>query len=56
LIKVNDDKKWSEALNNVFKNKKINSFLKKNAHATAQKYTWEKRCQKIIRFSKLKIY
>ena len=56
LIKVNDDKKWSEALNNVFKNKKINIFLKKNAYVTAQKYTWEKRCQKIISFSKVKIY
>ena len=56
LIEVNDDRKWSEALNNVFKNKKINIFLKKNAHATAQKYTWEKRCQKIIHFSKVKIH
>jgi len=55
LIKVNDDKKWSEALNNAFKNKKINIFLKKNAYATAQKYTWEKRCHKIIQFSKVKI-
>ena len=56
LIKVNDDKKWSITLNNVFKDRKINNFLKKNAYKTALKYTWEKRCQKIIRFSNMKIY
>ena len=56
LIKVNNDKKWSEALNNVFKDTKINNFLKKNAFKTAQNFTWDKRCQKIIHFSKLKIY
>jgi glycosyltransferase involved in cell wall biosynthesis len=52
LIKVNDDKKWSMSLNKVFKNSKINSFIKKNAFKTAQKYTWDKRCKKIIHFSK----
>ena len=56
LLKVNNDKNWSKALNNVFKDRKINNFLKKNAFKTAQEYTWDKRCQKIIGFSKVKIY
>ena len=56
LIKVNDDKKWSVTLNNIFKSRKIKSSLKKNAYKTAQDYTWDKRCQKIIHFSRVKIY
>ena len=51
LVEVNNDKKWSEALNKIFENKKINNSLKKNAYKTAQKYTWDKRCKKIIQFS-----
>jgi glycosyltransferase involved in cell wall biosynthesis len=56
LIEVNNDKKWSEALNHIFKDTKINNFLKKNAFKTVQNFTWEKRCQKIIHFSKVAIY
>ena len=56
LIKVNNDKKWSEALNYVFIDKKNNKVLKKNAFKTAQNFTWDKRCKKIIHFSKVKIY
>jgi glycosyltransferase involved in cell wall biosynthesis len=55
LIKVNDDSKWSEAIYSVLKNSKKNTCLKKNAYQTAKKYTWDKRCQKIISLSKLKI-
>ncbi len=51
LVEVNNDKKWSEALNMIFENKRINNSLMKNAYKTAQKYTWDKRCQKIIHFS-----
>ena len=54
LIAVNDDKKWSQALNMIFKNQKINNFLKKNAYKTAKKYTWDDRCKKIISFSNKK--
>ncbi len=52
LVEVNNDKKWSRTLNIVFENKKINNSLKKKAYKTAQKYTWDKRCQKIIHFSR----
>ena len=48
LIKVNDDYEWSKSINSIFKNSKHNEYLKKNAYATARKYTWDKRCQKII--------
>ena len=48
LIKVNDDTEWSKSINSIFKNSKQNKYLKKNAYATAKKYTWDKRCQKII--------
>ncbi len=55
LIKVNDDSKWSEAIYSALKNSNKNTYLKKNAFQTAKKYTWDKRCQKIISFSKTKI-
>lgn len=55
LIKVNDDNKWSQTLNEIFKNQKINNLLKKNAYITAQKYTWDDRCNKIIAFANKKI-
>ena len=54
LIAVNDDKKWSATLNMIFKNQKINDFLKINAYKTAEKYTWENRCKKIISFANKK--
>ena len=52
LIKVNDDSKWSEAIYSVLKNNNKNIYLRKNAYETAKKYTWDKRCQKIISLSK----
>ena len=51
LVKVNDDSKWSEAIYSVLKNNKKNTYLKKNAYQTAKKYTWDKRCKKIISLS-----
>ena len=54
LSAVNDDKKWSQALNMIFKNQKINNFLKKNAYKTAKKYTWDDRCKKVISFTSKK--
>ncbi len=51
LVEVNNDKKWSKTLNMIFENKKKYNSLKKNAYKTAQKYTWDKRCQKIIYFN-----
>jgi len=54
LIKVNDDSKWSEIIYSSFKNNKKNTYLKKNAYQTAKKYTWEKRCQRIIFLAKSK--
>jgi len=55
LIKVNDDSKWSEAIYSVLKNNNKNIYLRKNAYETAKKYTWDKRCQKIISLSKSNI-
>ncbi len=52
LIKVNDDSKWSKVIYSVLKNNNKNTYLKKNAYQTAMKYTWDKRCQKIISLSK----
>jgi len=54
LIKTNDDEKWSQTINYIFKNKKKNQYLKNNAYKTAKRYTWEKRCKKIITFSEKK--
>ena len=48
LIKVNDDSKWSKVIYSVLKNNNKNTYLKKNAYQTVKKYTWDKRCQKII--------
>ena len=48
LLKVNDDKVWSETINLILKNRINKSFLKKNAYRTALKHTWKKRCIKII--------
>ena len=50
LIEVNNDKKWTQEINQIFKNKKKYKHLKKNALKTASKYTWEKRAQKILKF------
>ena len=48
LVKVNDDEEWSKSIISAFKKNKHNNSLKKNAFLTAKKYTWAKRCQKII--------
>ena len=56
LIRVNDDSKWSETIYSVLKNNNNkNTYLKKNAYQTAKKYTWDKRCQKIISLSRSNI-
>ena len=56
LIRVNDDSKWSETIYSVLKNNnKKNTYLKKNAYQTAKRYTWDKRCQKIISLSRSNI-
>jgi glycosyltransferase involved in cell wall biosynthesis len=56
LIRVNDDSKWSETIYSVLKNNNNkNTYLKKNAYQTAKKYTWDKRCQKIIYLSRSNI-
>ena len=52
LVDTNDDDKWSRTINYVFKNTKKFQYLKKNAYETAKKYSWEKRCQKIISLAK----
>ena len=51
LIKVNDDKKWSKAIQSSFEKNKKNELIKHNAFQTAKKYTWDKRVQKIIIFT-----
>ena len=50
LVKMNDDKNWSKTINDLFKVKKERNYLKKNAVRTALKYTWVKRCKKIINY------
>ena len=50
LVDINEDEKWSKAIQYTFKKNYKNQFLKNNAYETAKKYTWEKRCQKIIDF------
>ena len=50
LVNINDDEKWSKAIQYAFEKNYQNQFLRNNAYETAKKYTWEKRCQKIINF------
>tara|TARA_B100000963_G_scaffold362021_1_gene402153 strand:+ start:7331 stop:8425 length:1095 start_codon:yes stop_codon:yes gene_type:complete len=50
LVKTNDDKKWSNAIESALQIKTINRHLKINAYETAKKYTWDKRCQNILYF------
>ncbi len=50
LVDINKDEKWSKAIQYAFKKNYINKSLRKNAYKTAKKYTWNKRCQKIINF------
>ena len=50
LVEINEDEKWSKAIQHAFKKNYKNRFLKENAYKTAKKYTWNKRCQKIINF------
>ncbi len=52
LININDDEEWSRSINFALKGNKLNKYLKKNAYTTAKKYTWDKRCQKIIPLAK----
>ncbi len=52
LVNVNDDNEWSKSINYFLKYSKKNKYLKENAYNTAKKYTWDKRCLKIIKFAK----
>ena len=55
LLKVNDDKLWSQKIQKFFKHNNRKKRLINNAYKTAERYTWEKRCKQIIYFWKLKI-
>ena len=55
LVNVNEDEKWSKAIQLAFKKSNKNKFLKRNAYKTAKKYTWNKRCKKIINFFEKKM-
>lgn len=50
LIKINDDKIWSDTIMKIVRNKINKSKLKKNAYKTAINNTWEKRCVKIVNY------
>ena len=52
LVNVNEDEKWSKAIQLAFKKSHKNKYLRQNAYKTVKKYTWDKRCQRIIHFSK----
>ena len=54
LIKLNNDRAWSETLNYIFMNLNKHKHLKKNAFRTAKIYSWENRVRLI--FSKFKIF
>ena len=53
LIKLNNDRAWSETLNYIFMNLNKHKHLKKNAFRTAKIYSWENRAELI--FKKFKI-
>ena len=55
LVNVNEDEKWSKAIQLAFKKSNKNKYLKQNAYKTAKKYTWNKRCKKIINFFEKKM-
>ncbi len=50
LVNINEDEKWSKAIHDAFKKNYKNQSLRNNAYKTAKKYTWDKRCQRIINF------
>ena len=50
LVDINEDEKWSKAIQYAFKKNYKNQFLRNNAYKTARKHTWDNRCQKIINF------
>ena len=50
LVNINEDEKWSRAIQYAFKKNYKNQLLRNNAYKTAKKHTWVKRCQKIIDF------
>jgi glycosyltransferase involved in cell wall biosynthesis len=51
LLKINDDVLWSQKIRIMFKSNPKKNRLKSNAYKTANKYTWDKRCKKIIHFA-----
>ena len=55
LVNVNEDDKWSKAIRLAFKKNYKNRYLRENAYKTVKKYTWDKRCKKIINFFEKKM-
>ena len=55
LVNVNEDEEWSKAIKLAFKKNHKNKYLRQNAYKTVKKYTWDKRCQKIINFFEKKM-
>tara|TARA_B100000989_G_scaffold203526_1_gene154026 strand:- start:941 stop:2029 length:1089 start_codon:yes stop_codon:yes gene_type:complete len=55
LVNVNEDEKWSKAIRLAFKKNYKNRYLRENAYKTVKKYTWDKRCKKIINFFEKKM-
>ncbi|OUX36052.1 MAG: hypothetical protein CBE33_06630 [Candidatus Pelagibacter sp. TMED273] len=55
LVHINEDEKWSKAIQLSFKKNYKNKYLRENAYKTVKKYTWDKRCQKIINFFEKKM-
>ena len=55
LVNVNEDEKWSKAIRLAFKKNYRNRYLRENAYKTVKKYTWDKRCKKIINFFEKKM-
>ena len=51
LLETNDDKTWSKKIRIMLKSNPKKNRLKSNAYKTANKYTWEKRCKKIVYFT-----
>ena len=52
LIKNTDIELWCDWINRIFKSHNKFNNIRKNAFITANRYTWNKRAEKIIKFSK----
>jgi glycosyltransferase involved in cell wall biosynthesis len=51
LVKINDDTLWSKKIRKILESNEKKKKLRINAYKTAEKYTWDKRCKKIIYFA-----